>query len=633
MMGDSVSFKGSKHAATLGPMLEFSGQLYWLVTATTFKGAFSGNKIPYGVKLVHPAEIDCGPDIFSVCLQPGGIGGELMATELRRALRFMGAALSLESKSREEKACSRRIRRDARFIADSVRRTCDPEFAGRRLNIDRAPLSLEDRRQKITNMLQPGQGPKETSQLFHTAEADDSDPEDDDQVDIDGAEQERLDREVLQRIRELENFILGSEHMQALKSNLRTIQHRGSKKEESHQHLEDISRDHAGECEGEVPRNDEAGLLLEVQQVTEIDRTLPEMVESWLPQWFDFLWMPRVPVGAERIRWKCTCGKDLYDDYYGLEEGQLQRLRALLNKPKSQDEEQQPGHHAPTTSWTLRAKDWTMAIISSAANAFKSNRGADTGIPLHNPTTIQPPTYTPVIPNTRGNQLFLLFSLESGGEGYAKVLRHAGVEPSKLENDNDLFKFLRQRFYAERKLASRLSLRTVSGIGNCMLRVDFSNFIQNLKRHSNACSSDSVFSCGCWPNPSAVSDYRYIPQTPTEPFLMEKNYLLHHFRNPGCLDPSQTSVICYIPMKKDSQLVGEASKPVTGWGIYFEEDWHWKTISVVITVFMIIVSTALGFTWWFVKSDFSGGWGVASFCVTSATLVVTVLGFMAHKSY
>lgn len=163
--------------------------------------------------------------------------------------------------------------------------------------------------------------------------------------------------------------------------------------------------------------------------------------------------------------------------------------------------------------------------------------------------------------------------------------------------------------------------------------MDCSNFIQSLQRHSIACPADSVFCCGCWPTSSAISKYRYIPEAPTEPFRVEKNYLLHHFRNPGCLDPSQTSVICYMPMKKDSQLVGEASKPVTGWGIYFEEDWHWKTISVVITVLMMIISTALGFTWWFVKSDFSGGWGVASFCITSATLVVTVLGFMAHKSY
>lgn len=163
--------------------------------------------------------------------------------------------------------------------------------------------------------------------------------------------------------------------------------------------------------------------------------------------------------------------------------------------------------------------------------------------------------------------------------------------------------------------------------------MDFSRFIQSLQRHSNDCPTDRVFCCHCWPDLSAVREYRYIPQPPTEPFLMEKNYLLHLFRSPDCLDAEQTSILCYMPLKRNTQLIGEASKPVTGWGVYFEEDWHWKTICVVVTVLMIIVSIALGLIWWLGKSDFSGGWGVASFCVTSATLVVTVLGFMAHKSY
>ncbi|KAK2012017.1 hypothetical protein LZ32DRAFT_605897 [Colletotrichum eremochloae] len=72
-----------------------------------------------------------------------------------------------------------------------------------------------------------------------------------------------------------------------------------------------------------------------------------------------------------------------------------------------------------------------------------------------------------------------------------------------------------------------------------------------------------------------------------------------------------------------------AYKPNPGWGIYFEEGWHFKTIWV-ITLVLLLISFMFSVTWWFVMSDIQGAFGVGSYCVTVAALF---LGFLAQRSF
>lgn len=141
-------------------------------------------------------------------------------------------------------------------------------------------------------------------------------------------------------------------------------------------------------------------------------------------------------------------------------------MEQILNRSRP------PGHiQAPAkgtqTGWMSRIATCTTSVLSAITRVLRQTETGATSLPTHNPINTNPPVPPPVPPNAESNRLFLLFSLSAGRKSYAKVLRHASIEPMKLENDNDLFKFLRERFYSERKVISRLTLRTVSGIGNC----------------------------------------------------------------------------------------------------------------------------------------------------------------------
>ncbi|KAK2045708.1 hypothetical protein LZ31DRAFT_575023 [Colletotrichum somersetense] len=356
--------------------------------------------------------------------------------------------------------------------------------------------------------------------------------------------------------------------------------------------------------------------------------TLPEIVEEWFPQWFDSFWEPRIPLGAERIRWTCACGKRLYDDYHGLQPGAAQVTRAKLvgSTTRSPNATSLTTGDRSLTGWVASYSQRAALIIFAAGKAIGRGTPASNGIPLHNPVVTSPQMQPNTAPKS---SLFLLFCVQTGQEGHGRLLHQEDIPVSKLKNDRNLFEFLRDMYSAKRKWRSLLTLRAVSGIGNCNLQVDFSRLVTKLHKHYDACSrNDATSSCPCWPDPTN-SRYHYIIDKPREPFDMEKNYILHCFQHPECLDPLQTSVICHVPMKKDTQLMRKVDKPNPGWGIYFEEGWHFKTIWVV-TLVLLLISFVFSITWWFVMSDIQGAFGVGSYCITVAALF---LGFLAQRSF
>ncbi|KAK1991951.1 hypothetical protein LX36DRAFT_321151 [Colletotrichum falcatum] len=58
---------------------------------------------------------------------------------------------------------------------------------------------------------------------------------------------------------------------------------------------------------------------------------------------------------------------------------------------------------------------------------------------------------------------------------------------------------------------------------------------------------------------------------------MEKNYVLHCFQHPECLEAPRDSFIRHAPLKRDTRLAGAAGSLSPGWGVYLEEGRHFKT--------------------------------------------------------
>ncbi|KAF4818557.1 hypothetical protein CGCTS75_v011972 [Colletotrichum tropicale] len=247
-------------------------------------------------------------DIFETGLRVHGIGGETMTARLRRSLRTMGGALGLDSKTLEQKTCSRRIKRDAEYIANAFRQRCDPEYARRQLGIDKTPISKEDEAKFIMEMWQRSRAPNAPIWQPQKSAEHDSDSEDDDQFDPE-FEQElkrELDREISQKREEVENFILNSEHLVILKNRLQSLivedaNIRGLQDKSTNGLHRDPEEQLADESED--LRSQFSGGAIEAPYER---RSLPDFVESWFPQWFDFVWEPAPRPGTTRIRWTCV---------------------------------------------------------------------------------------------------------------------------------------------------------------------------------------------------------------------------------------------------------------------------------------------------------------------------------------
>ncbi|EQB55276.1 hypothetical protein CGLO_04809 [Colletotrichum gloeosporioides Cg-14] len=165
---------------------------------------------------------------FKNALTPEAAGATAMTVVLRNGLRDMGKALKVESKTSEQGLCARRIRRDAQFIADSVRRKCDPKFQAPQLDIEyiKLPMSQEEQRRHLMSMWLRSQSspfeqaveqsgyPSGSQMDYPTNMEEGPDTSDDEQIDPEA------EQALNQKIQELKVFILESEHMQTLRHKL-----------------------------------------------------------------------------------------------------------------------------------------------------------------------------------------------------------------------------------------------------------------------------------------------------------------------------------------------------------------------------------------------------------------------------
>ncbi|KAK2771125.1 hypothetical protein CKAH01_14489 [Colletotrichum kahawae] len=170
-----------------------------------------------------------------------------------------------------------------------------------------------------------------------------------------------------------------------------------------------------------------------------------------------------------------------------------------------------------------------------------------------------------------------------------------------------------------------------SAIGS--IEVDFSKYA-SIHKHITSCPRDSRDRCQCWPPLDLLSNahlYRTVTGETAKSFAMGPNYMAHSFQDPSHIDPLQRLVVRCIPMKMHTALRAQPDDLGLGWGIYFEESWHFKTISIVLSVLMLITSIVFGVTWSVVKSDIQGRFGVASYWATAATFILMVFGALATK--
>ncbi|KAH7125294.1 hypothetical protein B0J11DRAFT_301482 [Dendryphion nanum] len=344
---------------------------------------------------------------------------------------------------------------------------------------------------------------------------------------------------------------------------------------------------------------------------------------------FEFLGVceTRTLPGAQRLRWTCTCGKNIYDDFVELQPGALEDLRLRLQHRET-----------PTDYNSGSAKAWGRinSIFSWSVTSLMHILRGHGGQTRSNPNTGQLPTHNPPISSMNqfrattpvsSNPLYLLLCINSGRFG--ADLHQESMQ--QISCDQELFHFLR-RIYAHRRnrLLRLFSLRTMNSIQFVKFAADMSAKV-DIHSHSTYCDK---LMCICVPPESKVeptpnSEYRCnpIPANHIPPF--GENYMMHLYSSPSCVNPLQVAVYNQIPKRTCGQLMVRPENVSEGWGLHFREGWHLVKIWALICSLFVGGSLIFGVLYSVLKKDVQSAFGIASYLVTTATVG---LGYLAIRS-
>jgi hypothetical protein len=159
--------------------------------------------------------------------------------------------------------------------------------------------------------------------------------------------------------------------------------------------------------------------------------------------------------------------------------------------------------------------------------------------------------------------------------------------------------------------------------------LDSSGFVQ-VHIHSETCQPTS---CICLPSPNHVSrgEYRCSPaplETPEHVPVFGTKYLMHYFKHPQCLSGIQTTILNQLPKLACGHLATSHRESVLGWGIYFEEGWHWRSIYFVVVFLVVTAGLVFGVSWAILRADLQGAFAITGCWITLGNLL---LGYVAVR--
>lgn len=311
---------------------------------------------------------------------------------------------------------------------------------------------------------------------------------------------------------------------------------------------------------------------------------------------------PPVPDGHVRVRWTCSCGEHLYDDYQENRSGAAAELQAHLNRVPYQTLTGPPSSHpssdkssifsanspcppTPQSSWSSPTSN-TPSTPWSPPDFAKQPAGVTTNTPFN-------VNFRPYI-----EPLWLFTCLNEGK--WSTKLRHLDVNSSKITSDKDLALALSGLYkQVNRKWYKFLKLRGLTNI----------RFVQ-FELHRNRYAD--ISRVPALPEPG-TSDYEFQSSELMPP--VGSTYLMHLFKHPEDYDDE---LITYLrtPKRRVRLEVG------IGWGLQLVEGFLPERVWALILGLFGLASLVFAVVWTVMKDDVQGAFGIAGWMLTAAALVI-----------
>lgn len=103
--------------------------------------------------------------------------------------------------------------------------------------------------------------------------------------------------------------------------------------------------------------------------------------------------------------------------------------------------------------------------------------------------------------------------------------------------------------------------------------------------------------------------------------------MLHYFKKPHDLQMSQRSCLNQIPKRARGQLRALQEEAELGWGLHFEEGWHWMTIGLLMTVLVIVPAIVFGVVWSCLKQDIQGAFSISAVWIAVGSLLLAYVAW------
>ncbi|GLA05250.1 hypothetical protein AnigIFM60653_005726 [Aspergillus niger] len=119
-------------------------------------------------------------------------------------------------------------------------------------------------------------------------------------------------------------------------------------------------------------------------------------------------------------------------------------------------------------------------------------------------------------------------------------------------------------------------------------------------------------------------DCRPIPPKLSPP--IGPRLMMDFFMHPDYIAPNSTLIVQQLPKRACGKLQSEYLSPTEAWGIFYKEDWNWTKIWWILALGFFPPSLLFGVLWTVFKQDISGAFGVASWWMAGASIIVGIVG-------
>ncbi|KAK2782385.1 hypothetical protein FQN52_000925 [Onygenales sp. PD_12] len=353
--------------------------------------------------------------------------------------------------------------------------------------------------------------------------------------------------------------------------------------------------------------------------------------------------------GMQRVRWKCCCGLELFDDYIAHEPAALEEIQRLLDGSCSVNGGSiNPGQEGnPTPSGNRMFSTFTTSITGVFARGTPTRQ---LHLPTHNSPCIQN-SEAGGRKNTRGDPMHLLMCLTT-----SRLETQLDQElVDGLACDRELFAFLNQTYFQRRgRMRSWFSLKTPVGVhfievsfhtplaAQALLVLAHMQSIDevsdakqfsligsqytDIHEHEKVCHA----SCRCLPPKKVVEDaeYKCNPIPPKRSPPIGPKAMAHYLMHPGHVKEQSCWILSQLPKKLNGKLEERANGEATGWGIYFKEGPNWNKIWAAMLLIFVLGSMLFGIMWSVFEKDVQGAFGVSGWWIALGSVF---LGYWATR--